>query len=317
MKELLRKNFWRDVKRTFDEAREGSQEPQNPPNISRPAVAIGTAPATGVEPRGILFDMDGVLYDADRPIAGAAETVGWVKSQAIPHLFVTNTTSRSRADLVHKLAGFGIDAAEPDILTPTGAVAEWLRADAKGSVAAFVRSAARSELADLPLLAEDAERGAAYVVIGDLGDLWDYRTLNRAFRLLHHNSDAKLIALGMTRYWMAADGIALDVAPFVVALAHASGRKPLVFGKPSAAFFRAAANRLHMSSEQILMIGDDIEADIGGAQAAGLKAALVKTGKFRTGDLDHAIRPEIVLDSVADLPRWWTTERSRVPDEPT
>ena len=139
MKELLRKNFWRDVKRTFDEAREGSQEPQNPPNISRPAVAIGTAPATGVEPRGILFDMDGVLYDADRPIAGAAETVGWVKSQAIPHLFVTNTTSRSRADLVHKLAGFGIDAAEPDILTPTGAVAEWLRADAKGSVAAFVR----------------------------------------------------------------------------------------------------------------------------------------------------------------------------------
>jgi ribonucleotide monophosphatase NagD (HAD superfamily) len=60
--------------------------------------------------------MDGVLYDADRPIAGAAETVGWVKSQGIPHLFVTNTTSRSREDLVHKLAGFAIDAAEPDIL---------------------------------------------------------------------------------------------------------------------------------------------------------------------------------------------------------
>ena len=116
MKELLRKKFWRDVKRTFDEAREGSPEPHSSPNISMPAVATGIAPAAGVEPRGILFDMDGVLYDADRPIAGAAETVGWVKSQGIPHLFVTNTTSRSRADLVHKLAGFAIDAAEPDIL---------------------------------------------------------------------------------------------------------------------------------------------------------------------------------------------------------
>jgi ribonucleotide monophosphatase NagD (HAD superfamily) len=54
------------------------------------------------------------------------------------------------------------------------------------------------------------------------------------------------------------------------------------------------------------MIGDDIEADIGGAQAAGLKAALVKTGKFRARDLDRDIRPEILLGSVADLPRWWT-----------
>jgi hypothetical protein len=81
VKELLRKNFWRDVKRTFDEAREGPQEPQSTP--STPAVATGTAPAAGVEPRGILFDLDGVLYDADRPIAGAAETVEWVQSLAV------------------------------------------------------------------------------------------------------------------------------------------------------------------------------------------------------------------------------------------
>jgi ribonucleotide monophosphatase NagD (HAD superfamily) len=86
----------------------------------------------------------------------------------------------------------------------------------------------------LPLLRDDAERGAAYVVLGDLGDLWDYRTLNRAFRLLHHNPEAKLIALGMTRYWLASSGISLDVAPFVAALEHATGRKALVFGKPAA-----------------------------------------------------------------------------------
>jgi len=295
----------------------GSLEPQASTNASASAEATGTVQAARVESRGILFDMDGVLYDADRSIAGAAETVRWLQSEGIPHLFVTNTTTRSRADLVRKLAEFGIAAAEPEILTPSVAAAEWLRTNAKGEVAAFVRSAARSEFADLPLLAEDAERGAAYVVIGDLGDLWDYRTLNRAFRLLHYNPDAKLIALGMTRYWMAADGIALDVAPFVVALAHASGRKPLVFGKPSAAFFRAAANRLRLTPGQILMIGDDIEADIGGAQAAGLKATLVKTGKFRAEDLEHAIRPEIVLDSVADLPRWWGCGRSDVPPEPS
>jgi hypothetical protein len=72
-----------------------------------------------------------------------------------------------------------------------------------------------------------------------------------------------------------------------------------------------------MSPEQLLMIGDDIEADIGGAQAAGLRAALVKTGKFRATDLDTDVRPEILLNSVGDLPRWWTAGQSQVPDEPT
>ena len=321
MKELLTKTFWRDVKHTFDEAREGSAP--RPPNsqsdasVSAPAGTTDTVQSACVGSRGILFDMDGVLYDADRSIAGAAETVRWAQSEGLPHLFATNTTSRSRADLVRKLAAFGIAAVEPEILTPTAAAAEWLRTNAKGGVAAFVQPSARNEFADLPLVAEDAERGAAYVVIGDLGDLWDYRTLNRAFRLLHYNPEAELIALGMTRYWMAADGIALDVAPFVVALEHASSRKALVFGKPGVAFFRAAAERLHLLPGQILMIGDDIEADVGGAQAAGVKAALVKTGKFRAADLDHAIRPEIVLDSVADLPRWWRGGGSDVRSEPS
>jgi HAD superfamily hydrolase (TIGR01458 family) len=314
MKELLTKNFWNDVKRTFDEARAGSgPDSLKPPNITNVSSHLEGAPtveAASVEATGILFDMDGVLYDADQPIAGAAETVRWAQSEGIPHLFVTNTTSRSRADLVSKLAGFGIEAVETEILTPIAAAVEWLGTAHNGAVAAFVRPAAQKEFADLPLLAEDAERGAAYVVIGDLGDLWDYRTLNRAFRLLHNNPAAKLIALGMTRYWMAVDGFALDVAPFVVALAHASGRKPMVFGKPSRTFFQAAADRLQMPPGQVLMVGDDIDADVGGAQAAGIQAALVKTGKFRPADLDHAIRPEIVFDSLADLPQWWSRRRS-------
>jgi phospholysine phosphohistidine inorganic pyrophosphate phosphatase len=54
------------------------------------------------------------------------------------------------------------------------------------------------------------------------------------------------------------------------------------------------------------MIGDDIDADIGGAQAAGLEGCLVKTGKFRPSDLEGAVEPNAVLDSVAALPGWWT-----------
>ncbi len=125
---------------------------------------------------------------------------------------------------------------------------------------------------------------------------------------MHNNPEAKLVALGMTRYWLAADGISLDVAPFVAALEHATGRKAIVFGKPDARFFWEAAEKLGLEGTEILMIGDDIDVDVGGAQAAGLKGGLVKTGKFRPTDVEGAVQPDVVFDSIADLPRWWNRE---------
>jgi ribonucleotide monophosphatase NagD (HAD superfamily) len=78
-----------------------------------------------------------------------------------------------------------------------------------------------------------------------------------------------------------------------------------VFGKPAANFFHAAAARLGLRPEEVLMVGDDIDADVGGAMAAGLKGAMVRTGKFRPADLEGAVRPHLVLDSVAELSKVW------------
>jgi phospholysine phosphohistidine inorganic pyrophosphate phosphatase len=252
----------------------------------------------------VLFDMDGVLYNSDRLIPGAVESVAWLRDQRIPYLFVTNTTSRGRGALVEKLSVFGIDASTNEILTPAVAAADWLRVKGEGRAALFVRPKTRVEFDGVPTVADDAD-GASYVVIGDLGELWDFRTLNRAFRLLHNNPEAKLIALGMTRYWLASDGISLDVAPFVAALEHATGRQAIVFGKPARRFFLAAAAQLGVEPGEVLMVGDDMHADVGGAMAAGLRGALVRTGKFRAADLDGERRPDVVLNSVRDLPEWW------------
>lgn len=258
-------------------------------------------------PRALLFDMDGVLYNAEDPIPGAAAALEWVKQQAIPHLFVTNTTSRGRGVLVEKLKRFGIAAAAEQILTPCQTTMAWLRQQPPGKAAVFVRAATRPDFDGLELLPDDAESGADSVIIGDLGEAWDFRTLNRAFRLLQSNPQAHLIALGMTRYWQRPDGLALDVAPFVAALEHATGRRPIVLGKPAPEFFHAAAQQLGLPPHAVAMIGDDIRADVGGAQAAGLQGVLVKTGKFRAADLGGGVRPHVILDSIADLPRWWKT----------
>lgn len=256
----------------------------------------------------ILFDMDGVIYNDRTLIPGAVDTIEWARKQGIPFLFVTNTSSRGRHALVEKLAGFGIAALENEVLAPPAAAADWLRSQGDVPVALFVRAKARSEFAGLNLLPDSAETGARYVVIGDLEDGWTFQTINRAFRLLHSSRECELIALGMTKYWLASDGLRLDVAPFVAALEHATGKKALVFGKPSALFFQAAAERLHVPLGEIVMIGDDVETDVGGAQRAGLKGVLVRTGKFRPLDIEGPVKPEGVLDSVADLPEWWQAQ---------
>lgn len=255
--------------------------------------------------KALLIDLDGVLYRGDNVISGAPAVVQWVAEPKIPHLFLTNTTSRPRTALVEKLAGYGIQTDEHHILTPPVAASEWLRQNAPGPAALFVPEATKAEFSAIPTVNGHATDGASSVVIGDLGDAWTYPTMNRAFRLLMSDANTKLVALGMTRYWRAPDGLRLDVAPFCRALEHASGRTAVVLGKPAREFFHAGLRLLKRKPAEAVMIGDDIVGDVQGAQNAGLRGLLVRTGKFRPADLKGDIKPDAVLDSIADLPGWW------------
>ena len=252
--------------------------------------------------RGVLFDLDGVLYNGERPIPGAARAVDAVRQRGTAILFVTNTTSRPRSAVCAKLADFGV-LADPDrILTPALAAAGWIRGRGGGKAALFVPNATREDFRGLEVEPGTEPEDLRYVVIGDLGTAWDYATLNAAFRLLQGRPERSLVALGRTRYWQSAEGANLDVAPFAAALECATGREAIVMGKPSRDFFERAAAQLDLPPGEILMIGDDIQADVAGAKRAGLRSALVRTGKFRPSDLEVAEQPDWVLDSVRDLP---------------
>ena len=255
----------------------------------------------------VLFDLDGVFYQAGNAIPGAADVARWAVSNDIPHLYLTNTSSKPRRALVEKLAGFGIETTEDRILTPAVAAVRWLSTQLHGhSVALYVPEITRAEFSSLPIWSpEDDAPGA--VIVGDLGKTWDFDTLNQAFRLLMNEPRPLLVALGMTRYWMTDEGLQLDVAPFVVALSHASGADAAVLGKPAGAFFQAALEILNSNAEDTVMIGDDIHGDVEGAQKAGIHGVLVRTGKYRDEDLTSGIKPDAILDSIADFPDWYKT----------
>ena len=263
----------------------------------------------------ILFDLDGVIYESDRLIAGAADTVNWFIDSGTPYLFLTNTTSRPRSELVKKLADFGIDTNEEKFLTPAVAATQWLRTQSVRNIALFVPETTRDEFSGFVDLTEardnDDDISLEAVIVGDLGEGWTFAKMNQIFRLLIENPEARLLALGMTRYWRTQSGLQMDVGPMIKAFEYATDRNAVVTGKPSKDFFDAAARLL--KDEDIVMIGDDIRGDVEASQNAGLTAILVKTGKFADTDLDTGIKPDAVLESIAQLPAWWHNNMKPIP----
>lgn len=258
--------------------------------------------------RALLIDLDGVVYQAGQPIDGAVAAIEWIRRRQIPHLFVTNTTSRSRGALLQKFERLGFAAEVDEIMTPIIAAAAWLAQRGLGRAALYLPREAQTDFVPIEAVGIDNDAPVDAVVIGDLGEAWNFDLLNNAFRRLMREPQPRLLALGMTRYWRGPRGLQLDVAPFVKALEHAAGCEAVVVGKPARGFFEAALEQLESPAAHTLMIGDDIRGDIDAAQQCGIRGIQVRTGKFREADLGGEIVPAAVLDSLADLPAWWDAQ---------
>ncbi|AKF25021.1 haloacid dehalogenase [Sulfurovum lithotrophicum] len=242
--------------------------------------------------KGLIFDIGGVLYVGDNAITGAVETVTTLQKR-YPVRCVTNTTRRLPATMLQKLNGFGFDVKEKELFTALNATRDFLYAQ-QATALTVLTNEAELYFAELQSAQPD------YVVVGDAHTNFDYPHLNRAFRALMDG--AELIAAAKNKYFKDDDGVlSMDAGGFIAALEFATGKKAEIIGKPSKTFFHLAISSMGLKPHEVLMIGDDIEADIKGAQDAGLKAALVKTGKFQEEDLHREIKPDIILDSVNGL----------------
>ncbi len=246
----------------------------------------------------LLVDLEGTVYEDGRIVPGALEALADAAARGIPYAFVTNTTGRPRAAVARELSQMGLDAPPERIFTAPIAASAYLESRGYTRCHLLVRPAVR---ADFPGVEADEDAPQA-VVLGDMGEDTTFARLNRAFRNVL--AGAELVTLARNRYWCAKDGLVLDVGAFAAALEYATGRSAHLVGKPSPEFFSAALSSLGAAPERTVVVGDDLESDVAGAQAAGMRGVLVRTGKFRASDLDgSSIRPDAVLDSLADLPR--------------
>ena len=256
---------------------------------------------------GVLLDIDGVLTVDWQPLPGAAEAVDALRAAHLPFRFCTNTTSRTRVALARSLAGAGIACRTDEILSAPVATAAHLRAAHPGQRCWVLTEGDVADDLDGVELVERPE-DADVVVLGGAGPSFTYPLLDRAFRRIV--AGATFVVMHRNLTWRVSDGLALDSGAFVLGIEAASGVSPTVVGKPSPAFFAAARSELSVPADRAVMVGDDLEADVHGAQGAGLRGVLVRTGKFRPSDLEReGPAADAVLDSIAALPAWLGLDR--------
>ncbi len=272
------------------------------------------AALTGV--RGLLLDLDGVVLLAGRPIDGAAEAIATLDRRGIPYRIVTNTSLMSRQTLSRWGSRIGLDLPPERILSALSLSAAYTRRRHHGRPLFVLASDdARTEFAGQHLLS-DEEAGrpgaiAAAVVVGDSPEAATYANLNHAFRLVR--AGAELIGMHRNPWWLTPDGPTLDSGAFVTGLEFAAGRPATIIGKPSPAFFRAAAAELIAGlpgarRRDLAMVGDDVFSDVLAAQRLGLRGILVRTGKHGDAELAAAAArrrgggvPNAVAASLAEV----------------
>jgi HAD superfamily hydrolase (TIGR01458 family) len=251
----------------------------------------------------VLLDIDGVLHVSGESVAGAPDAIRRLRADGHRLRFVTNNTVRARARLAEELRDIGFELDEEEIETTPLAAGKAL---AGKRVLALTMSSVRP---DLEQSVELVDEGAEAVLLGgadeseETGQVFAWENLNRAFAALRDG--ARLVCLHRNRWWQTSRGPLLDAGAYVAGLEYAAGVEAEVIGKPSRAYFEAALAELGAEPGETVMVGDDVESDVGGAKAVGMHGVLVRTGKFTEDALAAADpKPDAVLDSIADLPAW-------------
>ncbi|MCZ0975093.1 HAD-IA family hydrolase [Streptomyces albulus] len=249
---------------------------------------------TGTPLRAALLDLEGTLYANERVIEGAAAAIGALREQGVALRFLTNTDSRTTAQIHARLTGYGLPVRPEELFTPVvaarhlltapgSAPTPWCRAPCATGARPGVRTAVHAR-ADRRLPRRAGLPGAGRRVPGRAGG-------------------AELLALQRGRYFKRADGDHLDTGAVVAAVEYAAGTTAQVLGKPAVDFFALAVRSLGVSAEECLVVGDDASTDVAGGNAAGLRTVQVRTGKYAdqhaeglTGAATHT------CDSIAELP---------------
>jgi len=249
----------------------------------------------------LLLDLDGCLWVGDAATDRAPEAVAALREAGKGLLFLTNDPQKSPEDLVRKLWRLGFQASVDEIASVGAAVQRLLAGRGGGSAFVIGAQAMVDHVADAGLRVVNNTEFAsrADVVVVSSHDAFSYAELRTAIQAVLRG--AELIGATRDRTFPMPDGPWPGTGSILAAVEEGAGTRATVLaGKPEAAFYAAALERL--GPGKVLGVGDRLDSDVAGAHGAGIDAALVLTGstsRAQAAAADPA--PRHVAASLAEL----------------
>ncbi|MBB2989368.1 HAD superfamily hydrolase (TIGR01450 family) [Mycolicibacterium iranicum] len=262
---------------------------------------------------GVLFDIDGVLVTSWTPIPGAAEALQVLADNQIACAYLTNTTTRTRAEIADLLTEAGMAVRSDEVITAAVLTADYVRDRYPDARCFLVNSGQIAE--DMPgidivysteFTGSRAPEPPDVVLLGGAGPEYSHLTLSWVYDWMAQG--VPVVAMHRSTAWTTVDGLRVDTGMYLIGMEQTSGRKATAVGKPAPEGFLSSAARLGVDTEEMYVVGDDLNNDVLAGQVVGMTGVLVRTGKFRQDTLDRwaadefAMQPNHVIDSVADLP---------------
>ena len=253
--------------------------------------------------RAFLLDMDGTIYVGDTLIPGAREFIATLEERGLPHLFLTNNSSRRGQSFQERLQRLGIQASRDRILTSGDATIGYLLHCTPHRSAYLVGTPElESEFreAGVELTADDPD----CVVLGFDTSL-TFEKLEIACRWLF--ADKPYYATSPDRTCITPRGLIPDIGAIIAACEAVTGRTPHIIGKPQPEIVADALRRLDATAATTAIVGDQLDTDMAMAQASELCGVLVMSGETsaaRVSALPDDSKHFLVAESVADITRW-------------
>jgi len=237
--------------------------------------------------RGLIIDMDGVLWHGNQPLPGFIEFFQLLRERNLKFILATNNASLTADQYAAKLAQMGVQVAKSEILTSSMATVRYLadRSHASATrVFAIGEEGLRRPLAERGFVLMDLyEVPVNYVVCGmDRGLSWD----KLATATLNIRAGAKFIGTNPDLTIPSEHGITHGNGAILAALQAATGVAPIIIGKPEPIMYRQAMALLGCTPAQTLAIGDRLDTDILGAVRARIRSIMVLSGVSTEKDIE-------------------------------
>lgn len=249
--------------------------------------------------RGILCDMDGVIYHGNKILPGTLDFVAWLRSTHIPFLFLTNSSERSPRELSEKLHRMGVDIEETHFYSSAMATAAFLASQTPGGSAYVIgQPGLINALYDAGFSTNDVNPD--YVVVGET-PMYTYETIKKAVSLVRKG--AKLIGTNPDLTGPAESGIIPACGALVAPIELSTGVKAYFVGKPNPLMMRTGLGLLGCPRENALIVGDRMDTDIIAGIESDMETVLVLSGVTALADLPRfPYAPRHVLEGVFEIP---------------